>query len=608
MRFLSYFFIVVLALSFAACEKDSTTISTTTTSTVAGELAPATITVYGRLTDDQGDAVENALVQAGNKSTMTDQDGLYRIENARVAATFGYVTFESAQHLKGSRTVYASEGSTYRVDVELLNRNQVYTVDAAAGGEVRIGGSDASVTFPAGAFAKTDGTPITTGEVSIIAHYLDASEEATYRQMPGDLRALATDANSNTDFTLLTSFGMMAVELTDATGAEVVLADGSEATLSMPLSAEAQANAPASIPLWYFDEVDGIWREEGQATLTNGAYVGTVTHFTFWNCDIPTEYVTLCLTIDVQVAGMDSLQLPLHASIESENWGTRSGFLNASGELCGFVPAGENLILRILGYGDCQELLYEQQIGPLSEDTDLGVIPVTPTAVSVVTLSGSASCNGVAVTSGSVRIEQSGLIQDYASIEPDGSFEITFLGCDTTDLTVVVNDYGSFTQSDPQTFAFAETIATGDIEACAQQLTNFFELIIDGTSIFGDSVNFNQDGSEYFMSGDAVSGSQGAGFFIVFPNTCLPDPLVTGLYTCDFSSGQREFGIFETELLTNGFISVQEPALLVDITGVPNASSNYTEGSIGPFQHTETDSLGVTVTHDIQIRFSAFTN
>jgi photosystem II stability/assembly factor-like uncharacterized protein len=49
------------------------------------------------------------------------------------------------------------------------------------------------------------------------------------------------------------------------------------------------ANAPATIPLWYFDEEQGTWIEEGSATLQNGSYVGNVGHFSSWNADAPIQ-------------------------------------------------------------------------------------------------------------------------------------------------------------------------------------------------------------------------------------------------------------------------------------------------------------------------------
>jgi hypothetical protein len=49
------------------------------------------------------------------------------------------------------------------------------------------------------------------------------------------------------------------------------------------------STAPATIPLWYFDEDKGVWQEEGSATKQGNKYIGTVSHFTDWNCDEPEE-------------------------------------------------------------------------------------------------------------------------------------------------------------------------------------------------------------------------------------------------------------------------------------------------------------------------------
>ena len=61
----------------------------------------------------------------------------------------------------------------------------------------------------------------------------------------------------------------------------------------MNIPADQLSSAPAQIPLWYFDEEKGVWQEEGFAKREGNKYVGTVTHFTDWNCDDPTEGATI---------------------------------------------------------------------------------------------------------------------------------------------------------------------------------------------------------------------------------------------------------------------------------------------------------------------------
>ena len=65
------------------------------------------------------------------------------------------------------------------------------------------------------------------------------------------------------------------------------------ADIVMPVPSEILNSAPATIPLWHFDEDLGSWVEEGQATLVNGEYVGQVSHFSFWNYDVPSNFIHL---------------------------------------------------------------------------------------------------------------------------------------------------------------------------------------------------------------------------------------------------------------------------------------------------------------------------
>jgi uncharacterized protein YfaP (DUF2135 family) len=82
------------------------------------------------------------------------------------------------------------------------------------------------------------------------------------------------------------SYGFMDVTIRDANGVELKLAPGATAPISIPIPLSLQANAPATMPLWYFNPADGKWHEEGALTKRGNAYEGTVTHFSIWNSDV----------------------------------------------------------------------------------------------------------------------------------------------------------------------------------------------------------------------------------------------------------------------------------------------------------------------------------
>ena len=91
--------------------------------------------------------------------------------------------------------------------------------------------------------------------------------------------------NTGGEANLLETFGMLTVELTGSNNEKLQITSDSE--LKFPIANEQLSTAPNTIPLWYFDEENGYWIEDGEATKVGNQYVGTVSHFTPWNVDIP---------------------------------------------------------------------------------------------------------------------------------------------------------------------------------------------------------------------------------------------------------------------------------------------------------------------------------
>jgi hypothetical protein len=85
---------------------------------------------------------------------------------------------------------------------------------------------------------------------------------------------------------VLQSFGMIGVTLQDAAGNKLNIMSGKSASITVPIAPAQQSSAPATIALWYFDDADGLWKEQGTATKNGNVYIGTVQHFTWWKCDV----------------------------------------------------------------------------------------------------------------------------------------------------------------------------------------------------------------------------------------------------------------------------------------------------------------------------------
>ena len=123
-------------------------------------------------------------------------------------------------------------------------------------------------------------------------HHLDPSDPTTKDKMPGSLLA----QNNSGAQRILETFGMLNVELQDASGNKLQIVNPT--SIEMPISAFQLATAPTTIPLWYFDETLGYWKQEGSATKVGNKYVGTVNHFSWWNCDAPFDQCNLTVTVN----------------------------------------------------------------------------------------------------------------------------------------------------------------------------------------------------------------------------------------------------------------------------------------------------------------------
>lgn len=110
--------------------------------------------------------------------------------------------------------------------------------------------------------------------------------------MPGDMITNTPDDSSLE--VPIESFGAITATFTNDSGESLQLADGKTAEIRIPASGN---NPPATIPLYYYDSVNGIWVEEGIATLTQDVtgdyYLGNVSHFTTWNADRIYETITI---------------------------------------------------------------------------------------------------------------------------------------------------------------------------------------------------------------------------------------------------------------------------------------------------------------------------
>ena len=279
MKILKSLFFVLLILVVTSCEddnwnSDNPPVQQSNFSENFGSSINARF--FGKVVNEENNPVSDVLITIGNSMTTTDVNGIFSIENASVFEKFAYIKATKDGFIDGSRTLVPSNG-TNQVSIMLLSLTTVATINSGETSTVDLA-NGAQVVFE-GNFINQQGASYS-GEVKVVLKHLNPDDANMDLQMPGML--FAEDDNGSAR--VLETYGMIAVELRSASNEELQLANGSTAEISVPVPLNA-TNAPTTIPLWYFDEEGGYWKEEGSATLQGNKYVGSVSHFSFWNCD-----------------------------------------------------------------------------------------------------------------------------------------------------------------------------------------------------------------------------------------------------------------------------------------------------------------------------------
>lgn len=247
-----------------------------------------TTTVVGVVTDENGQPVADAEVNVHGETAITGNDGTFVLENIQVPGNRCVVHSTKDGYFAGIRALTPQENGQTETRIVLMGSPVTHTFEAGAGSNAAL--PDGSEVHIPGNGLVTEGGDAYSGPVSMSVRYMDPTAGNFGVLVPGGDMLARREDNSTS---VLYSFGILRVEMTDGSGDKLQLAPGSSSTLIMNIPPDQMSTAPETIPLWYFDEDNGVWQEEGSAKREGNRYVGTVTHFTDWNCDDPTEGATI---------------------------------------------------------------------------------------------------------------------------------------------------------------------------------------------------------------------------------------------------------------------------------------------------------------------------
>ncbi len=239
-------------------------------------------TVSGTVSAPGKAVLPGVTVSIGTKSTTTNSNGYFVLSGIQTGSAIR-VDFLKVGFVQTQKVIEVQKNQTTYVTATLFNP-VISSFSAASGGTLTDSGLQ--VDLPANAFVDGSGNAFT-GTVLSELKYFDPSSSEALEAFPGGFYGTQTDGTE----TMFESYGFFYGGFYDAANpaTKLQLATGKKASVQYPVPFALQASAPATIPLWYYNDATGKWMEEGSATLVGSIYTAEVSHFSYWNFDHPIE-------------------------------------------------------------------------------------------------------------------------------------------------------------------------------------------------------------------------------------------------------------------------------------------------------------------------------
>jgi hypothetical protein len=396
--FLGSAIVLLCLIALSACIKP--TDPNLSTGVVSG-----TVTAGGRT------FLEGVTVSIGDETTTTDANGTFFLTGLEPASS-AKVDFFKVGFIPVQKVVKITKGQTTYISAALF-QPAISTFPSSSSMSLTENGSQ--INTPADAFETEGGSPFT-GTVQAMLHFYDSTIAENLDAFPGDFSGVQTDGTE----TMFESYGFVYAAFCDASDPEnkLQLAPGKTAQITYSIPAALQANAPESIPIWYYDDTTGKWREQGTAEKTANYYHCEVSHFTYWNFDHPIT-ITDQSTLTGRVLSSDTRSPVVGAQVVAygvDYAGYTRAYSTDNGEFSISVKASANVTVRAM-YGTSASLPSATIATPASGET-LAIGDFTITDLSFTVMGRLLDTSGNPLTTGWGQL--------YQVNPPDGTMPLQF--------------------------------------------------------------------------------------------------------------------------------------------------------------------------------------
>ena len=435
-----------------------------------------TISLQGRITDQQTAPVAGAVVRSGNHVTTTDINGNYRFSSIRVKPNSGLVEVSVNGFFREYKGFEVMPETEHYVRMQLEPLNSGVRFAAASGGSYTLP-SGSGIEFGPDAMAEAANGQQYAGTVQVNAFSKDSDDPTFYGVIPGSKgRDLQNKAVS------IQFISAVVTELTGDAGQQLQLKTGKAATVRFPIPATRQMNLPGAVSLWSYDPISTEWKEEGKARRDGNFYIAQVPHFSTWAVGTALPAAPLKATVtDITGEAFSFARIQLYTADGKQLLGSPV-HTNNKGDLLMNAPSNQAMEIRIIN--SCNEVLASQQINTGSSNNWLGTIKAGATGRNNLVLSGKVqNCKGAPVYKGWVNVIIDG--QQYKASINNGNFQLNLNRCYNT------NTYAKITAVDEEgnqeSNSIIMEVSTGSVDlgslsTCNKRNIQYISYTLNGTN------------------------------------------------------------------------------------------------------------------------------
>lgn len=410
---------------------------------------------FGQVVDEDGQPMENAIVELGSQSTTTNSNGVFRFDNADTREDLTHIKVSHANYYQSHASLVPQTNGHNYLRVEMIPKVQTTTF-YSHDYHTHMVQPGIHIDFH-GQYADLAGNEYS-GQVTAFVEYIPSMDTETTERMPGN--HFGEDANGSA--VALETYGVLMIELYGHSGQVIQMAEGSHAVLRMRIDIDQYNNqASDELGIFYFDQNNGYWVENNKAQKDEDVYVAEIPYIGYWNL---AQGFTPAL-VEGQVTNYYNDTLTHFPLALNSNNGQQRLFTNTNGFFKTYVPADQTI--TFMGSDECGEDVELSSGGPFAVGTNTQDVFVQAGTVDFMSVHGRlVDCSGYTVSDGYVLATYAG--QTYPHMATNGTYKVDLIKCsDDPTVEVFAHSYTEAVYSYPYQKNISQPITDiGDIIIC----------------------------------------------------------------------------------------------------------------------------------------------